>query len=123
MPHAVNWYAGWALILAAFIGGAGLGLFFHRDDFLGGYASWPRRLLRLGHIACAALGILNVAYGLSPIPPGHGGRPQIIAAGLIVGGITMPLVCFLSAWKKSFKRLFFIPVAALMAAVALILST
>ena len=122
MPHAANWYAGWALILMGFVGGTGLGLFFHRDDFLGGYASWPRRLLRLGHIACAALGILNVAYGLSPIPDAHGWRPQTAAMGLIVGGITMPLVCFLSAWWKPFNRLFFIPVTALCAAAALILS-
>jgi hypothetical protein len=50
----MNWYGGWALILAAFAAGAGIGLLFHREDFWGGYASWRRRLARLGHIALAA---------------------------------------------------------------------
>ena len=52
----LNWYFGWAAILTAFATGAVLGLFFHREDFLGGYASFRRRILRLVHIALAALG-------------------------------------------------------------------
>ena len=40
--------------------GAVLGLRFHRDDFLGGYGSFRRRIVRLGHIAMAALGMINV---------------------------------------------------------------
>ena len=51
--HPLNWYAGWILILTAFLTGAGLGLSFHREDFWGGYASFRRRLVRLGHIALA----------------------------------------------------------------------
>jgi hypothetical protein len=49
-------------VLLAFATGAGLGLFFHRDDFLGGYNSFRRRIVRLGHIALAALGMLNVIF-------------------------------------------------------------
>ena len=65
--HPVNWYVGWSLILAAFVSGAGIGLFFHREDFWGGYASFRRRIVRLGHIALAALGMLNVLFaGLVP---------------------------------------------------------
>ena len=66
--HLLNWYFGWGLILSAFVTGALLGLFFHRDDFWGGYSSYRRRIVRLGHIAQAALGMMNVLYGLSPRP-------------------------------------------------------
>ena len=67
-PHVLNWQFGWGLALSAFVTGALLGLCFHREDFLGGYDSFRRRLLRLGHIAQAALGMMNVLYGLSPWP-------------------------------------------------------
>ena len=58
--HALNWAAGWWLILSGFVVGAGLGLFFHRDDFWGGYDSFRRRIFRLGHIALEALGFSGV---------------------------------------------------------------
>ena len=112
----MNWYFGWSLILAAFVSGAFLGLFFYREDFLGGYSSFRRRILRLGHIALAALGSLNVLYGLSPVASEPSLRTQIASLGFIVGGITMPAVCFLTAWRVGFRRLFFIPVSALIIA-------
>ena len=56
----INWYFGWISMLCAFGTGALIGLFFYRDEFLGGYASFRRRILRLGHIAQAALGMMNV---------------------------------------------------------------
>ena len=64
----MNWYAGWGMILTAFVTGAILGLFFYREGFLGGYASFRRRLIRLGHIALAALGMVNLLFALSPWP-------------------------------------------------------
>jgi len=111
----MNWYGGWALILAAFAAGAGIGLFFHREDFWGGYASWRRRLARLGHIALAALGMVNVVYSLSPA------GTRLAGSLLLAGAVAMPAVCFLSAWKKGFRQLFFIPVSLLGLAVVLIL--
>jgi hypothetical protein len=111
----LNWYGGWTLILLAFLSGAAIGLFFHRDEFWGGYDSWRRRLARLGHIAMAALGLLNVTYSLAP-PAG-----RVAGSALLAGAITMPIVCFLSAWKKPLRHLFFIPVTLLLLAVVLIL--
>ena len=108
----MNWSAGWWLILAGFASGAALGLFFHRESFLGGYGSFRRRMLRLGHIACAALGMLNLIVALSPQP-----SPLLVA-----GGVLMPAVCFLTAWKEKCRHLFFIPVLTLVAAVVFILS-
>jgi hypothetical protein len=121
MPHAINFAAGWWLILAAFASGAAMGLGFHREDFLGGYGSFRRRLLRLGHIALAALGVLNVLYGLSPVFTGGGTRALLPGMLLVAGAVAMPLVCFLSAWRTPLRRLFFVPVALLMAAVGLII--
>ena len=48
MLHPLNFVAGWWLILAAFVSGTLIGLGFHREDFLGGYDSFRRRLVRLG---------------------------------------------------------------------------
>ncbi len=121
MPHGSNFSAGWCLILAAFVSGAIIGLGFHRDEYLGGYSSYRRRLLRLGHVALAALGILNVVYGLSPVLPGPGFRSVLPGALLIAGAIAMPLVCFLSAWRTAWRHLFFVPVGLLATSVVLIL--
>jgi hypothetical protein len=112
----LNWYFGWGLILSAFVTGALLGLFFHRDDFWGGYASFRRRIVRLGHIAQAALGMLNVLYALAP-PAADPDQGALASVCFVVGGAAMPLVCFLTGWKKPFRLLFFVPVAALAVAV------
>ena len=117
MPHSLNWTFGWWLILSGFSTGAGIGLFFHRDEFLGGYNSFRRRLLRLGHIAQVALGLLNVLYGVSPWPLSGDWHTDAASVAFICGGISMPSVCFLTAWKKPFRHLFFIPVVSLILAV------
>jgi len=116
VTHSLNFTAGWYLILAAFATGAGIGLGFHREDFLGGYGSFRRRLARLGHISLAALGGLNVLYGLAPVPVG-----AMPGWFLLAGGIAMPVVCFLSAWKAVFRHLFFIPVVLLVSGVGLVI--
>lgn len=113
----MNWYGGWGLILFAFVTGAGIGLFFHKDEFWGGYDSWRRRLGRLGHIAMAALGLMNVVYSLAPA------RSPLAGPLLLAGSVAMPLVCFLSAWRKPLRRLFFIPVTLLVLAVVSLLMT
>lgn len=105
------------MILTAFFGGAIIGLFFYRENFLGGYASFRRRILRLGHIALAALGMINVLYGLSPANSEPSLESHIASLGFIIGGVTMPAICFLSAWRVGFRHLFFIPVSALIIAV------
>ena len=112
-PTAFAWTFGWGLILAGFLSGALVGLGFHREDFLGGYSSLRRRLVRLGHIALVALGILNLAYALTPLVGLSPRWPELGALGLAIGGVAMPLVCFLTAWRPVFRHVFFIPVLAL----------
>jgi hypothetical protein len=113
----INWYFGWSSILTAFITGAMIGLFFYREDFLGGYSSFRRRIARLGHISLAALGMINILYGLSPVASASSPVAHVASLGFIVGGVSMPAVCFLSAWRAGFRHLFFIPVSALIVAV------
>ena len=115
--HVLNWHVGWWLLLAAFVTGAGMGLFFHREDFLGGYNAFRRRLVRLGHIALAALGMLNVLFSLSPWPAPATRLGDAASMAYIVGGIAMPAICFLAGWREGWRHLFFIPVIALMLAV------
>jgi hypothetical protein len=119
MGHPLNWFGGWSLIGLAFVTGAVIGLGFHREDFLGGYASFRRRIIRLGHIALAALGLMNVAYGLSPVPVGRWGEAASLC--LLGGAVAMPLVCFLTGWRAGFRQLFFVPVMLLVAAIVFIL--
>jgi hypothetical protein len=117
--HPANFLAGWTLVLAGFVSGAGLGLFFHRDDFWGGYESFRRRIVRLGHIALVALGMLNVL--LSVAVPSDTRFARASSMLMILGGIAMPAVCFLTGWRQPFRHLFFIPVLSLVAAVIFIL--
>ncbi|RIK74569.1 MAG: hypothetical protein DCC68_22800 [Planctomycetota bacterium] len=120
--HPLNWTAGWSLVLAAFVTGAAIGLFFHREDFWGGYTSFRRRIVRLGHIALAALGTMNVAFSYSPWPDESMWQGRAASIAFVVGGIAMPAVCFLSGYDKRCRHLFFIPVTALILAAAWTLS-
>src|SRR5437588_10540302 len=118
MPvERLNWYVGWRLILSAFVTGSALGLFCHDKKFWGGYGSFRRRIVRLGHISQAALGMMNVLYGLTPQPDPAAWQPRAASLCFVAGGVSMPLVCYLTGWKKPFRNLFFVPVTALVLAV------
>jgi hypothetical protein len=119
--YPLNWFAGWGCIAAAFISGALIGLYFHREDFWGGYASFRRRIVRLGHIALAALGMMNVLFSYSPWPPADSFDGRTASIGFLIGGVSMPAVCFLSGWRAGFRFWFWIPVTSLLFAVGLTL--
>ena len=42
---------------------------------------------------------------------------------LIVGAITMPLLCYLSAFRQPFRHLFFIPVLCVVCGIAVVIWT
>ena len=115
----INEAFGWVWILAGIVSGLVLGLFFHRDDWLGGYGSFPRRLIRLGHISFLGLGILNILFALS-LPRLHLEGPALTIASraLVAGGVTMPVCCGLMAWRRGLHLLFAVPVVSLLLAVA-----
>lgn len=117
----INELFGWAWITFGFVTGAVLGMFFHHEDWLGGYSSFPRRLLRLGHIAMVALGVLNVLF--SHTTPGIVLSPSTMTAaswGMIVGAVAMPTCCVLVAWRKGLHLVFAVPVVSLICAGVLV---
>jgi hypothetical protein len=117
-------FSTWLGFLAGVLSGAVVGVFFHREDWLGGYSSYSRRLLRLGHISLFGLGLLNALFAVTlAFTPVSEFIARIASIGLMVGTITMPLCCFLSAWRKSFRCLFPIPVGSLLVGTALVLLT
>jgi hypothetical protein len=64
-PVRFNLLVGWISMVAGATSGLIVGLFFHKDDWMGGYGSFRRRLIRLGHISFFGIGILNVLFALS----------------------------------------------------------
>jgi hypothetical protein len=114
--ETANLVVGWMAILAGLLAGAAIGMFFEKEDWAGGYGSWRRRMLRLTHISLVGTGLLNLAFALSA--RGVNPYPVLPSALFVVGAITMPAVCGLSAWRRIFRHLFFVPVLSLIAATA-----
>lgn len=113
MSIQLHLFAGWSGMLLGVLSGAGIGLFFARDDWMGGYGSFRRRLMRLGHIAFFGIGFLNILYAVS-LP--YVRLPELgrflASLGFLVSFCTMSPICFLTAWRKPFRHLFPIPVIA-----------
>jgi hypothetical protein len=121
-PLKFSLLAGWSGFLGGVASGALMGLCFHRENWLGGYGSHERRMVRLGHISFFGIGLINLFYALSLVPLGV--APAAARAGsfsLLVALIMMPTVCFLTAWRKNFRHLFFIPVLAAAGGIGVIL--
>jgi hypothetical protein len=119
MDVTPNFYAAWIAIFVGILSGMVTGLFFHKEDFLGGYESWPRRLMRLGHVSFFGLGFLNLLFALTSQSLEMIQGVTYSSKLLIVGLITMPLVCYIAAFAKWLKMLFFIPVLSVLLAVGI----
>ena len=111
---------GWMWLLAGTVSGLALGLRFHREEWMGGYGSLRRRMVRLGHISFFGLGFLNILFGL------EGPRVRVcptwlaIASwSLVAGGVAIPLCCALMAWRPAFRPAFAVPVASLLLGIAI----
>lgn len=114
----INLWAAWAGMAAGVLSGAVIGLGFASEHFLGGYDSWRRRLLRLGHIAFFGIAFINLAFVLTVDVMKWSQPPIACAYALAAANVLMPGICFLSAWKKPFRQLFFIPVLCVLAGIA-----
>lgn len=110
-------------MLAGIVSGALIGLFFHRDEWMGGYNSYRRRLTRLGHISFFGLGFVNLMFAATVAQLMlHHSYERVASYALITGAVTMPLCCFLSAWRKPLRHLFPIPVFSMLVGVVAILA-
>ncbi len=112
--------AAWVGVLLGCLAGVAAGLFFDRQDWLGGYGSWQRRMTRLGHISFFGLAAINFAFAITVETLDLSGGLAVPSVLLLVGAATMPAVCYLSAASKAFRHLFFIPAGSVTIAVAMI---
>jgi hypothetical protein len=113
---------GWAGFMGGVVSGAIMGLLFHNEGWLGGYGSRERRMVRLGHISFFGIGLINLFYALSIDPLGVPANAAHFGSNaLLVALVTMPTTCFLCAWRKPFRHLFFIPVLSTAGGIGVIL--
>jgi hypothetical protein len=120
-PAHSNLVLSWLWILLGFVTGMVMGMFFHGENWLGGYGSFKRRMYRLAHISFFGLGVVNLCFWLTAqsLTANH----LVVNASrlFIVGAITMPICCILMAHFPKTHMLFAIPVMSLIAAAALTL--
>ena len=121
-PPMLNLFAAWIGVLFGFVSGALLGMKFHRADWLGGYASYPRRMLRLGHISFFGLAVINVMfYSAAGLFAAMTGTLLVASWAFVIGAITMPVACALMATSPRWWNAFVIPVASLLTGAVLTL--
>jgi hypothetical protein len=119
---------GWILFLAGILYGMSLGLFAFGGPFaapagFADYASLPRRLTRLAHIACMALGIINVQYGqeIDRLRLSRAWR-QIGSTAMIAAAVLMPVLLTLAAFHIEWKWGLPVPATAALIGVAVLVA-
>jgi hypothetical protein len=113
----LNLLMAWLCIVLGFASGFAMGLNFHRENWLGGYGSYRRRLYRLGHISFFGLGALNLLFYFTARQLSLSSFPiQIAAWGFALGALSMPVCCAIMAHRANWRGLFLIPVTSLVTA-------
>ena len=115
MIPQLNLLLAWLWILLGFASGMVLGMFFHRENWLGGYTSLPRRMYRLAHISFFGLGAVNLLFWLTVKDfPATGATLGLASLALALGAVTMPLCCVLMAHWPKMRMIFTVPVLSLL---------
>jgi hypothetical protein len=109
----INLLAAWVGTLLGFLSGMVLGMFFHREGWLGGYGSFKRRLYRLAHISFFGLGAVNFFFYFTARTLHGGALLPLASSAFIIGAITMPVCCFILAHFSNTHSLFALPVLSL----------
>jgi hypothetical protein len=116
-PFHANLLCAWIGILLGFLSGLVFGLFFHRENWLGGYGSFKRRMYRLGHISFFGLAIVNFMFFLTAhelvLTHQVSRITSAASSAFIIGAISMPLCCLLMAHFPRTRLLFGVPVLSL----------
>ena|SRR5664279_672444 len=114
MKFYSNLFLGWLWILLGFTTGMLLGMFFHGENWLGGYGSFKRRMYRLGHISFFGLGTVNLLFCLTVQNFSLvGSLIQFASLAFIVGAIAMPVCCVVMAHFPRAHMIFAVPVVSL----------
>jgi hypothetical protein len=122
MKSNFNLVFGWLWILLGFLWGMVMGMNFHIETWLGGYAAYKRRMYRLGHVSFFGLGMVNILFGMTA--QGFTGAniyARFAAVVFLVGAVTMPVCCVLMAHFPKMRMLFALPVVSLIAGAVLTL--
>jgi hypothetical protein len=123
MKFHLNLFIAWLWILSGFVTGMVLGMFFHREGWLGGYASFKRRMYRLAHISFFGLGAVNLLFWLTAKTlPTASPLLAVASWAFIVGAITMPICCVVMAHFPKLHLIFAAPVISLLIGGALMLA-
>ena len=114
MKFHLNLVIAWLWLLLGFVAGMVLGMFFHGENWLGGYGSFKRRMYRLGHISFFGLGVVNLLFCLTAQTFSLAG-PFVAGASwaFIAGAISMPLCCVVMAHFPKAHLIFAVPVLSL----------
>ena len=115
----INITAAWIGFALGAVSGAIPGLFFHKQDWLGGYTSWPRRLIRLGHISFFGIGFMNLGLGLTCHALGITAPAASVL--MLTGALMMPTICYASAFRPVCRNLFFIPAGSILLSIILVI--
>jgi hypothetical protein len=119
----INVFAAWVGAFLGLLAGVVLGFWYHREEWLGGYASWPRRMLRLGHVSFFGIAAINLAYALTIAALDWHPPHPLFSMLLAASNFLMPLVCGLAAWRPELRRLFVVPVGCAVAGVGGLLAS
>lgn len=109
-----NLIVAWLWILLGFVSGMVLGMFFHGENWLGGYGSFKRRMYRLGHISFFGLGAVNLLFWLTlKFFPATNPHVGMASWAFVVGAISMPVCCVAMAHFPKAHMIFAVPVLSL----------
>ncbi len=116
----INEVFGWCSVLAGLALGLYMGQKFQREDWLGGYNAFPRRMVRLAHVALAAIGILNIQFAQSaPRLHLNHALETVASFALMAAAVLMPACCLWIAMRRRHFEIFAAPVACLACGVIL----
>jgi hypothetical protein len=116
MKFHLNLVIAWLWLLLGFVAGMALGMFFHGENWLGGYGSFKRRMYRLAHISFFGLGVVNLLFYLTAQTFSLAGPFAVVASwAFIAGAISMPVCCVVMAHFPKAHLIFAVPVISLIA--------
>ena len=118
----LNLFSAWTGILLGLTSGMIIGLYFHREGWLGGYDSLKRRMYRLAHISLFGLGAVNLMFYLTTrVCDLNGNLLEIAAWSFLVGAVSMPVCCVIMAHTPRLHIIFAVPVISLLVGATLTL--
>lgn len=110
----MNEIGGWLFVLGGLVMGLVMGLKFQREEWLGGYSAFPRRMVRLAHVALVALGMINIQFAHSAARLHLNPRMESVASiAFIAAAALMPACCLRMAARRRNFEIFAAPIVCL----------